>query len=182
MNMSATSSEKNAHPLHTPFYKIFYKDEPGLSVPSVKYVLQPGQRLTFNMTACTLARNTYSAGDEVELIERTLEAPHDRVSSLGNWKVKCQFQTSVWTNIEWGLSDGIFRLSHPIIKMPMKKESEDSFISDCKWTLRREFESYLPNGEHADGKWVLRDELANIINYGIYCNDLLEEHHLSIRS
>lgn len=52
----------------------------------------------------------YRKGDILELVERTESAPFGVKCSLGNWVVKCPNFTSVWSNIEWAMIDGLLEL------------------------------------------------------------------------
>jgi len=65
-----------------------------------------GQELTIVVPFVTLARKMYFAGDKLKLVRRTKQAPHGRVSSLGNWVVQCPHMISIWTNIEWMMAEG----------------------------------------------------------------------------
>jgi len=90
-------------------YQIIYNDGSDHvygSVPTPHELPAAGQVLTFKHGVRTLAGVSYSPGDTLELIERTSEAPHHRCSSLGNWRVKCKYMVSVWTNIEWLIAEG----------------------------------------------------------------------------
>lgn len=51
----------------------------------------------------------YLEGDELQLLYETDDHPWELLCSLGNWVVKCKYQTSVWSNIQIGLSVGVLR-------------------------------------------------------------------------
>ena len=80
-------------------------------VPRPDVLPEPGQKLRVVQPFATLAGHVYKRGDELLLIERTAEAPHGRVSSLGNWRVKDTHFTSSWTNIEWAMFDGLLEIA-----------------------------------------------------------------------
>lgn len=61
----------------------------------------------------TFASVTYEPGDQLEIIERTDEAPHGRRSSLGNLRVRCKHFESVWTCFEPMILDGSVVLVKP---------------------------------------------------------------------
>jgi hypothetical protein len=79
-------------------------------LPAPERLPQPGDVYEFTKTVLTLANVRYGCGDRLEIIERTNEIPHYRLSSLGNLRVKCKFFTSVWTNIEAIVERGSLRL------------------------------------------------------------------------
>jgi len=54
--------------------------------------------------------HSYNVGDELHLMCRTQEAPHHILCSLGNWVVKCKYQVSIWSNVEWALAEGILEV------------------------------------------------------------------------
>lgn len=69
----------------------------------------PGDKLRVAQSFNTPAFS-YRLGDVLELIERTDEAPYGVKCSLGNWRVKDKFFTSVWSNIEWAMADGVLEI------------------------------------------------------------------------
>lgn len=71
---------------------------------------QPGDVYEFMTSIWTLANKYYKAGDRMTVIERTTDVPHFRKSSLGNLRVKCMYFTSVWTNFDSCIAEGILKL------------------------------------------------------------------------
>lgn len=67
-----------------------------------------GDVLVFTAPAFTPAFQ-YHEGDELCLLYETDDHPWELLCSLGNWVVKCQHQTSVWSNIQIGLATGVLR-------------------------------------------------------------------------
>lgn len=55
-----------------------------LEFPMPDRLAQPGDVYEFTETARTLANQSYKKGDRLEIIERTQDRPHHRLSSLGN--------------------------------------------------------------------------------------------------
>ena len=82
----------------------------GVTLPDPVRMPEPGDKLVAAFRFVTPA-HSYPRGSVLELIERTNEAPHNIKCSLGNWKVKCPYMTSVWSNIEWALKDGILEFA-----------------------------------------------------------------------
>lgn len=68
---------------------------------------QPGEVLVANFPFVALSGSHYEVGDRFELLHRTNDAPHGRLSSLGNWLVRCKDRVSVWTNIEMAMYNGL---------------------------------------------------------------------------
>lgn len=68
---------------------------------------EPGDILYVEDAFTTPGDALYLPGDTLELLCRTDEAPWGRISSLGNWWVKCKYGTSVWANIEYILWNGV---------------------------------------------------------------------------
>lgn len=66
---------------------------------------QPGDRLIVTQAFFTPGPDVYNEGDILILIERTDEAPHDRVSSLGNWRVASKAGITIWSNIEYAIAE-----------------------------------------------------------------------------
>jgi hypothetical protein len=71
---------------------------------------QAGDVYEFTETVRTLANQAYNVGDRVEIVERTMDKPHYRLSSLGNLRVKCPYFTSVWTELDNAIAEGRLRL------------------------------------------------------------------------
>lgn len=69
-----------------------------------------GDVYVFNVPVLSFAGVLYEPGDQLKIIERTTEQPHGRLNTLGNLRVRCKALTSVWTNIELMLDDGVIRL------------------------------------------------------------------------
>jgi hypothetical protein len=76
-------------------------------VPCPDVLPHCGQLLAVRQPFTTLANRQYRVGDQLELIVRTRNAPHGRLSSLGNWIVRCPHQYSIWSNIEWMIAEGM---------------------------------------------------------------------------
>lgn len=70
---------------------------------------EAGQVLTVQKSFRTLGDRQYQVGHELKLMHRTQEAPHSRLSSLGNWVVDCGKTISIWTNIELMVAEGIVK-------------------------------------------------------------------------
>jgi hypothetical protein len=86
-----------------------YDNDPAVifgSLPRPEILPNPGDTLVVKVPFVTMAGFTYNVGDEMLLLERTMESPYGRLSSLMNWKVKCPYFTSVWTGIEAMLAEG----------------------------------------------------------------------------
>lgn len=66
---------------------------------------QPGDRLVVTKAFSTPGNDIYLEGDILILIRRTDEAPHGRLSSLGNWLVASKTGVTVWANIEYALAE-----------------------------------------------------------------------------
>lgn len=78
--------------------------------PTPERAVEPGDIYEFTEQATTLASVSYTTGDTLEMLDRTAKAPHHLTSSLGNLVVRCKHGTSVWTNIEWLVAEGILKL------------------------------------------------------------------------
>jgi hypothetical protein len=76
-------------------------------VPCPDVLPERGQILTIRQPFGTLANLQYRVGDQLKLVARTYSAPHGRLSSLGNWIVRCPHQLSIWSNIEWMIAEGM---------------------------------------------------------------------------
>ena len=72
--------------------------------------LKPGTKLEITRTCEALSGHTYLPGMILELVEPTQAAPFGFRSPLGNWIVKCPFQTSVWSSVWIGVDQGWFRI------------------------------------------------------------------------
>ena len=49
----------------------------------------------------TLSGEHYDVGDKLLVLERTEDAPHNRITTKGNWRVKGKNgKVTVWSNIE----------------------------------------------------------------------------------
>jgi hypothetical protein len=75
-------------------------------LPRPEALPKPGDLLKVEVPFRTMAGFTYNVGDVMLLLERTMDAPYGRLSSLGNWRVACRNLTSVWTNIEAMIAEG----------------------------------------------------------------------------
>ncbi len=71
---------------------------------------EAGEKYEFTRHVCTMANCMYGPGDQLKLMDKTIKAPHNRMSSLGNWIVQCKYMTSVWTNIEVSIAEGTLKL------------------------------------------------------------------------
>jgi len=84
---------------------------PGLSspldAPRPEVLPQAGDILVFAEPFDVAGIATYDVGDEIHLMKRTDEAPHGKISALGNWKAISKYGVTVWSNIEWMLADGV---------------------------------------------------------------------------
>ena len=80
-----------------------------LALKGPKVDLKPGDVLVATTSFFTPAHE-YEENDEFVLLERTQEAPHHRLCSLGNWRVRDKFFTSIWSNIEWAIQDGLLKV------------------------------------------------------------------------
>ena len=78
--------------------------------PCPERLPQPGDVYEFTLPINTAGNCSYNIGDTLTILERTSEAPHLRLSSLGNLRVQCKYHVSVWTNIEWMIADGHLKL------------------------------------------------------------------------
>jgi hypothetical protein len=58
----------------------------------------------------TLGNEIYQFGDKLEILGKTNATPHNRKTSIGNLLVRGKNgNTTVWTNIEWAIAQGILR-------------------------------------------------------------------------
>lgn len=64
---------------------------------------------------------------------------------------------------------------------PIEKPNimDDGYISDDKWTMRRE-SGLTPNGNPINDKWVLRDNHGKWVDFDRYRNDLAERNEFEI--
>jgi len=74
-------------------------------IPAPERDVIPGDIYEFTREYSTLAGVIYNVGDQVEILDRTTQAPHRRASSQ-NFVVKCKHFTSVWSNIPWAVAEG----------------------------------------------------------------------------
>jgi hypothetical protein len=95
---------------HEHFYEIAMNDGTPLEVPRIKKLPLAGDILIVAKTFHTPGDQVYEIGDEVHLMKRTWDAPHGKVSSLGNWLAISKFGPSVWSNIEWAMAEGTFKV------------------------------------------------------------------------
>lgn len=58
----------------------------------------------------TLSGNNYNIGDQFEVIKRTDEAPHRRLSSMGNLVIKTKYGSSIWSCFDLSIAEGFFKL------------------------------------------------------------------------
>ena len=86
-------------------YTITYDGAQSRSCPAPERDVIPGDIYEFTREYATLAGVSYDAGDQLEIVDRTTQAPHRRASSQ-NFVVKCKHFTSVWSNIPWAISEG----------------------------------------------------------------------------
>ncbi len=93
------------------FFHITYDDGKNKHAVALKLRTpppEPGAVLVV-VKAFDTPSHSYNVGDELALIERTQEAPHHILCSLGNWVVECKYETSIWSNIEWAIKEGILK-------------------------------------------------------------------------
>lgn len=90
----------------TRYYKMTLPNGTVIEVPCPDTLPQSGDILFFPAAA---ANYGWEEGDEVHLMERTDEAPHGKVSELGNWVVLTKKGRGVWANIEWLIADGVLK-------------------------------------------------------------------------
>ena len=64
----------------------------------------------------------------------------------------------------------------------VNKAGKEWYESSCGMTLQREFDSLTPNGSKMDGRWVLRDNMDILVDWGQYRNDIAEHNNLDISS
>ena len=57
------------------------------------------------------------------------------------------------------------------------KYSHEKYASADYWNLRREY-GETPNGNPIDGKWVLRNDKGEWIDFGTYRNDIADRNDL----
>jgi len=88
--------------------EVLKKDFIELSRPD--FDLEPCTSLMVMKPFVTLGDRVYFHGDFLFLVKRTEESPFGYTSSLGNWLVECPFTTSVWTNIENMVAEGVLAL------------------------------------------------------------------------
>ena len=95
------------------YYTISFTDNSKSSIEVERpHVLpEPGDILVFSQRWCTPGNRWYETGDEIHLHERTQEAPNFRLSSLGNWIAISKYGVSIWSNIEWMMSQGTVYIS-----------------------------------------------------------------------
>ena len=147
--------------------------------PRPKVLPELGQVIKFKQACTTLASVSYNPGDSLILIGRTPATPHNRQSSLGNWLVKCKHFVSVWTNIEWGMADGLLVLGE-------EKLSKENRLMTLRYEGR--FEIYqneylgIRIARHRQGgMWALSD-INNLSDFDqdIHRHDLAERYGLTL--
>jgi hypothetical protein len=94
--------------MHTHFYEIHMEGSMPLDVPRPEKLPEAGDILIVEKAFMTPGDQIYKIGDEIHLMERTVDAPYGKLSSLGNWRAISKFGVSVWSNIEWSLAEGTF--------------------------------------------------------------------------
>jgi hypothetical protein len=58
----------------------------------------------------TSGKHIFIPGDVLRVLDRTLHAPHNRVSSLSNLIIKSKYDVSIWTSFEFAIATGYLRL------------------------------------------------------------------------
>lgn len=111
--------ENLAFPLHVAVAKKFFANQKTYtisygkeitSVPRPARLPRKGDVYEFVYSSQT-PRGIYDPGDRLEILGRTAESPHGLTSSLGNIEAKCKHtDSSVWTNIEWAISQDRLKL------------------------------------------------------------------------
>lgn len=91
-------------------YQVSHKAGGQITFIAPRRLPHVGDIYRFTVHCNTLANVSYQPGDTLEIIGRTVDAPHGLTSSLGNLRVKCKYFTSVWTNIEMAIAEGILVL------------------------------------------------------------------------
>ena len=67
------------------------------------------------------------------------------------------------------------------IKMHHKfKDKEEWYESECGLVLKREYKSLSPGGNEMGGRWVLRENMDILIDWGQYRNDIAEHNNLDL--
>jgi len=93
-----------------PFFHLMYNDGKSQAAKAFKTKLripEAGDVLIALKSFYALSGSQYNPGDTFELLERTQDAPFHILNSLGNLRVKCKDRTSVWSNIELAMSEGL---------------------------------------------------------------------------
>lgn len=71
-------------------------------------------------------------------------------------------------------------MKKPINMRHKFKGTEEWYESKCGLKLQREYESLSPGGNKMDGKWVLRDNMDIMIDWGQFRNDIAEHNNLDL--
>jgi len=70
--------------------------------PAPERPLMPGDVVVFKACMNTLGGEVYDVGDELLILERTDDRPHNRWNTEGNLRCRGKNgKATVWTNIEW---------------------------------------------------------------------------------
>lgn len=65
-----------------------------------------GDKLQFALGCTTLGNEHFDRFETIEVVGFTDDAPHNRITTKGNLLIKGKGRVSVWSNIEWLMSDG----------------------------------------------------------------------------
>ena len=94
-------------------YRVYIPNEvkkvlghPYVELPCPSINLAPGMKLAVLRPFVTAGLRVYREGDHLNLIRRTMSAPHGYLSNLGNWEVECSQTISVWSSIESMVAEG----------------------------------------------------------------------------
>lgn len=65
------------------------------------------------------------------------------------------------------------------MKIAMARTNDDRYEADNGFVLAREY-GKTPNGNPMGGRWVLRDDKRNMVDFDQYSNDIAERHNLRL--
>ena len=66
-------------------------------------------------------------------------------------------------------------------RIMVETETDRKYFSEDFWMLRREF-GRTPNGNEIGGRWVLRDEKGEWVDFDKYRHDLAERNNIELKS
>lgn len=66
------------------------------------------------------------------------------------------------------------------MKLLATQVDNDSYVFESGHKLSREYDALTPNGNRLGGRWALRDQSGNLIDYDRYINDLAERCNIDL--